>query len=194
MKFQKSETTFDYSFKILPVGKFAESGSMPSGLVYQIKVFTIPSHATVNQIKGLSPVFEKLGPSLRYTYYAGLFKSYKDVLSNLNKVKRIGFRSASIVAFMDGKEISVQQARVAEAKTVTDYFLKIYPDDGQNLPEIAITVVRQQSSKDVARVVEGGVVTYVVGPFDSEVEINPIISALKAAGITNVAVTSHDSK
>jgi len=194
MKFQKSETTFDYSFKILPVGKFAESGSMPSGLVYQIKVFTIPSHATVNQIKGLSPVFEKLGPSLRYTYYAGLFKSYKDVLSNLNKVKKIGFRSASIVAFMDGKEISVQQARVAEAKTVTDYFLKIYPDDGQNLPEIAITVVRQQSSKDVARVVEGGVVTYVVGPFDSEVEINPIISALKAAGITNVAVTSHDSK
>ncbi len=194
MKFQKSETTFDYSFKILPVGKFAESGSMPSGLVYQIKVFTIPSHATVNQIKGLSPVFEKLGPSLRYTYYAGLFKSYKDVLSNLNKVKKIGFRSASIVAFMDGKEISVQQARVAEAKTVTDYFLKIYPDDGQNLPEIAITVVRQQSSKDVARVVEGGVVTYVVGPFDSEVEINPIISALKAAGITKVAVTSHDSK
>jgi hypothetical protein len=194
MKFQKSEPTFDYAFKILPVGKFAESSSMPSGLVYQIKIFTIPSHATVKQIKGLSPVFEKLGPSLRYTYYAGLFKSYKDVLSNLNKVKRIGFRSASIVAFMDGKEISVQQARVSEAKNVTNYFLKIYPNDGQNLPEIAVTVVRQQSSKDVARVVEGGVVTYVVGPFDNEVEIKPIVSALKAVGITNVAVTSQDSK
>ena len=194
IKFQKPEPTFNYSFKILPVGNFAESGSMPSGLLYQIQIFTIPSHATVKQIKGLSPVFEKLGPSLRYTYYAGLFKSYKDVLANLNKVKKIGFRSASIVAFMDGKEISVQQARATEGKTVTDYFLKIYPDDGKTLPEIAVTVVRQQSSKDVARVVEGGVVTYVVGPFDSEVEIKPIVSALKAAGITNVAVTSQDSK
>lgn len=194
IKFQKPEPTFNYSFKILPVGNFAESGSMPSGLLYQIQIFTIPAHATVKQIKGLSPVFEKLGPSLKYTYYAGLFKSYKDVLANLNKVKKIGFRSASIVAFMDGKEISVQQARATEGKTVTDYFLKIYPDDGKTLPEIAVTVVRQQSSKDVARVVEGGVVTYVVGPFDSEVEIKPIVSALKAAGITNVAVTSQDSK
>lgn len=194
IKLQKPESLLDYSFKILPVGKFAESGSMPSGLVYQIKIFTIPSHATVKQIKGLSPVFEKLGPSLRYTYYAGVFKSYKDVLSNLNKVKRIGFRSASIVAFMDGKEISVQQARASEAKNVTNYFLKIYPNDGQTLPEIAVTVVRQQSSKDVARVVEGGVVTYVVGPFESEVEIQPIASALKAAGITNIAVTSEESK
>jgi hypothetical protein len=192
MKVKKPEPVFDYSFKILPVGRFADSNALPSGLVYQIELFTIPTHATVKQIKGVSPVFEKLSPSLKYTYYAGLFKTYKDALSNLNKVKKLGFKSASIVAFENEKQVSVAQARSGEAKSVKNYYLRIYPDDGQTLPDLAATVIRQQCDKDLVRLVEGGKAVYVVGPFDEESDIQPVITALKATNVTNVSVTSAD--
>ena len=192
MKVKKPEPVFDYSFKILPVGRFADSNALPSGLVYQIELFTIPTHATVKQIKGVSPVFEKLSPSLKYTYYAGLFKTYKDALSNLNKVKKLGFKSASIVAFENEKQVSVAQARSGEAKSVKNYYLRIYPDDGQTLPDLAATVIRQQCDKDLVRLVEGGKAVYVVGPFDEESDIQPVITALKATNVTKVSVTSAD--
>lgn len=111
----KPEPEFDYSFKVLPEGRFAESNELPSGVVYQIQLFSIPSHASVKQIKGLSPVFERKNATGDYVYSVGLFHSYKDVLSNLNKVKRVGFRSAYIVAFLDGEQISVSKAREKEA-------------------------------------------------------------------------------
>ena len=67
---------FDYSFMILPEGRFAEDNTLPEGLVYQIQIFTQSRKATLDDINGLSPVFEKLNPSGKYTYSAGLFRDY----------------------------------------------------------------------------------------------------------------------
>ncbi len=104
---------FDYSFMILPEGRFAADNNLPSGLVYQIQIFSINRKATVKDIKGLSPVFVREGGG-HYTYSVGLFRSYNDVLSQLNKVRRTGFKTAFIVAFLDGKSISVTSARAME--------------------------------------------------------------------------------
>ncbi|MGN1210699.1 MAG: hypothetical protein ACI4TM_03365 [Candidatus Cryptobacteroides sp.] len=114
MAFEKVEPEYDYTLNILPQGRFAEDNTLPSGIVYQIQIFTISTKAKVRQLRGLSPVFEHKTPTGKYTYCAGLFRTYKDVLANLNKVKKAGFKTAFIVAYKDGKSIPVKQARAEE--------------------------------------------------------------------------------
>ena len=55
-----------------------------------------------------------MSPSLKYTYSVGLFSKYEDVLANLNKVKKAGFKNALIVAFNDGRLITLQNAKEIE--------------------------------------------------------------------------------
>ena len=98
---------FDYSFKVLPEGCFAEDNTIPPGIVYQIQMFGASKPVGVKALRGLSPVFERKTASGKYVYRVGLFNTYKDVLSNLNAVKKVGFRTAFIVAYIDGNEVSV---------------------------------------------------------------------------------------
>ena len=115
LEMQRPQPEFDYSFKILSEAQFAESKIIPEGVVYQIQLFMLSSPATIPSLKGLSPVFETRTESGRYIYRAGLFGTYADVLANLNKVKKLGFRSAYIVGYLDGKETSVNKVREEEA-------------------------------------------------------------------------------
>ena len=187
---EQPKKSFDYTFQVLPEGRFAEDNTLPEGLVYQIQIFSMSSKATVKQIKGLSPVFERFGTNGRRIYSVGLFRSYKDVLSNLNKVKRVGFRSAIIVAFLNGKNITVTKARSLEKSVHEMFQIRIYPTDGNALTETNLMAVKAISSADLARTTEGGIVSYLLGPFDSRSEAETIISALKTAGMDNIRIES----
>lgn len=190
----KPKKEFDYTFMILPEGRFAENNTLPSGLVYQIQILTTTQKATIRELKGLSPVFEKLSPSLRYTYSVGVFKTYADVLSNLNKVKKLGFKTAIITAFNDGKQMDVNLARKMENQVKTLYTVKIYPEDGQNLPDLAKTVIRQNSDKDLARATENGAVVFMAGPFDDKQAAEELVTALRATGVSNTKIESSISE
>lgn len=98
-------------FRVMPVGRFAQPGTFPGGIVYQIYLFTSPRHATLDDIAGLSPVYERMTSSLKYTYAAGVFSTYSAALSNLAAVRRLGFPDATIVAFRDNIPIPVSEAR-----------------------------------------------------------------------------------
>lgn len=102
-------------FEILPEGRFSENNILPDGIIYQIQIASGAGRLNVKDIKGLSPVFMKMSTSLRYTYTVGVFRRYRDVLSNLNRVRSLGFRDAFIVAFKDGRSISVDSAREEES-------------------------------------------------------------------------------
>ena len=114
MDIEQPEPEFDYSFMILPEGRFAEDNTLPEGIVYQIQIFSITHPATLKDIRGLSPVFLHRPDNGRYTYTVGLFRTYSEVLAHLNKVRTNGFRGAYIVAFRDGKSIPVNAARKLE--------------------------------------------------------------------------------
>ncbi len=120
MRMMEPEKKFDYSFMILDEGQLVEDNTLPDGIVYQIQMFSTSKKAGVASLKGLSPVFEARNASGRYIYRVGLFNSYNDVLSKLNTVKKLGFRSAFIVAFMDGKEVSVSKARAYEKEILRE--------------------------------------------------------------------------
>lgn len=106
-----SEEDFDYTFMILPEGRFAPEGRLPGGIIYQIQVFNIGRKATLQQLKGLSPVFESVSASGRYNYSAGAFTSYRDAVNALARVKKLGFKNAYIIAYIDGAPAAVSKAR-----------------------------------------------------------------------------------
>lgn len=102
------------SFRVMPVGRFALDNTLPAGVVYQIELFNSTRHATLEDIRGLSPVYERLGANLRYAYCVGVFSTYVQALLDLNTVRVLGFPDARIVAFSDGRPIPVDQARQEE--------------------------------------------------------------------------------
>ena len=175
---------FDYSFKILEEGQFAEDQTLPSGLVYQIQMFLASSPVTVAKLKGLSPVFENKTPTGKYIYRVGVFRTYADVLSHLNSVKKAGFKSAFIVAFNDGKELTVAKARALEAEKKTHlYEVRIETGTDDLDPAIASGIRMQASGKDIARVEnEDGTKRYVVGPFSDKSAAEDLAIFIRAMG------------
>ena len=189
------EPEFDYSFKILEVGQFAEDNTLPSGLVYQIQMFSTSSPVEVSKLKGLSPVFEIKASSGRCTYRVGVFRSYADVLANLNSVKRAGFRNAFITASVDGKDMAVSKARTLEAEmNKKPSFYEVRIDTGS--AELDMTIaggIRQQApGKDIARIEkEDGSKMYVIGPFadkDAAENLAGFIRAMGASGASCVEI------
>ena len=191
---KKPKPTFDYSFMILPEGRFAENNTLPEGVIYQIRIFTLGRKASVADLNGLSPVFERTTASGKHAYSVGLFKSYKDVLSNLNKVKNRGFRDAQIDAFHNGQIINVRKARELESKVRTLFMIKIFPEDGQSLSEQAIAAIHDHSDKDLIKSVDGGAVVFTIGPFDSKSQVDALVAALKATGAENITVAESVSE
>lgn len=190
LKMLQPKPSFDYTFQILPEGRFAENNALPDGLIYQIQLFALSKKASVSQLKGLSPVFERVSTTGKYVYSVGLFHNYKDVLASMNRVKRLGFRSATIVAFKDGGTITTQKARVLE-KSIHELFqIRLFPADGNSLSEEELIKVQDITTADIARVIEGGVVSYILGPYDSKADANTIMSALKNDGLTNLRLES----
>jgi hypothetical protein len=180
MEIPKSK--FDYSFKILDQAQMAEDMTIPEGIVYQIQIFSATNKASMASLKGLSPVFETRSASGRYIYRVGLFNTYSDVLSHLNKVKKLGFRSAYIVGYIDGKEMSVGKVRTTEAERKKSpaalYNVKIIPAGGET-DGAAMAGIRQQAGgKDIARV-EGGLI---VGPFENKTEAVALVEFVEVMG------------
>ena len=181
---------FDYTFKILEEGQFAQDNTIPDGIVYQIQIFSGGGKASVKNLKGLSPVFEIITSGGRYVYRVGLFKSYKDVLANLNAVKRVGFRSAFITAYIDGEEVSVSKARTQEAekeKSKLFYEVRVAPTDGEIDSTVMEGINQQSGGKDIARIeTEEGVIYFIIGPYADKADAEKLAEFIKVMGIGEV--------
>lgn len=185
------EVKFDYSFKILEEGQFAEDQTLPEGVTYQIQIFASKSKAAVKNLKGLSPVYETRGANGHYVYRVGLFRTYNDVLANLNAVKKVGFKSAYIVPFIDGKVVKMATAKARESAAVKAapefYEVRIVPEGGSLDSAVSGGIRQQSGGKDIARVTgDGGMTVYVVGPFEDKTKADALADFVKAMGISDV--------
>lgn len=190
LKVMEPEVKFDYSFKVLDEGQFAEDQTIPSGVIYQIQIFASRNKASLKNLKGLSPVYESKGANGNYVYRVGLFRTYNDVLANLNTVKRAGFKSAYIVPFIDGKVVKMAAAKAREAAQKADpvfYEVRITPDGGSLDQTVSGGIRQQAGGKDIARVTgEDGATVYVVGPFEDKAKADALVDFVKAMGVSNV--------
>ena len=106
----------------------------------------------------------------------------------MNKVKRLGFRTAFITAFLDGEPVPVSRARSLEkqAGPVTLYNIGIVPYD-DSLPDITVqAIVQLCGEKDIARSVKDGRTVYMVGTFDSKELVDKVMVAVRATGVADV--------
>lgn len=187
----RPENEFDYTFMILKEGRFAEDNTIPDGIVYQIQIFSAGGKADVASLRGLSPVFEIRSDSGRYTYRVGLFNTFDDVQSKLDAVRSRGFRSAFIVAYVDGEETSVATARSLESGGAAEeamYEVRIVPSEGV-LDEAVTAGIRQHAAgKDIARTeAEDGTITFVVGPFDVKADADALAEFINVSGASEVS-------
>ena len=176
---------------VLEEGQFAESNVIPDGIIYQIQMFSSTRKAGVSSLKGLSPVFERRNASGRYIYRVGLFNTYNDVLSKLNAVKKAGFRSAFITAYIDGKEVSVSKARSEENKRQEEqvfYRIVLVPSDGNLDPTVSEGIRQQTEGKDIAKSeTDDGRTAFVIGPFSDKAKADALVDFIKAMGLDEVS-------
>ena len=181
LEIERPEPEIDYSFRILDTAQFVSDVTIPDGIKYQIQIFTVSKPATIKSLKGLCPVFETRSASGRYIYRVGLFNEYKDVLSHLNTVKRLGFRNAYIVGYVDGDELSVNKVRAIEKErkeAAAEFFNVIVIPSGPS-DAVMLEGIRQQSSgRDVAK----GDGKLIVGPFNNRAQAVALVEFVEVMG------------
>ena len=181
------EPEFDYSFKVMEEAQVLRDSVTRTGIVYQIQIMSTERPASIKSLKGLSPVFESHTPGGRYVYRVGLFHEYKDVLPHLNTVKLLGFRSAYIVAMVDGVEKKVAVVRNLENELKArkpQHFRVILKVDGE-LDSVVLMSLRQQAGgRDIART-EGGLI---VGPFEGAGSAKEFVDFVSAMGYGSAVV------
>lgn len=166
------EVKFDYSFRILDEALFAEDQNLPAGITYQIQLFSGSRKAALSELKGLCPVYEHRTPNGMYIYRVGCFTSYEQALEKVYDVRRLGFKGAYLCAFIDGRDVSVAQARIAQAEKNNDilmYEVRVIPDSGELEAGIVDGIVTRAIGKDIVRHEAGdGTQIFVIGPFDNK--------------------------
>jgi hypothetical protein len=186
---EQPEPEIDLSFKITNEdAQVFDVSEIPQGLIYQIQLFTVSKKASIKSLKGMSPVFERRYPSGKYVYSVGIFKTYSDALSNLNKVRKRGFSSAMVVAFRDGKSLSVKDARNLEKELANSGVYQVWIEGYDTLPQEILSVIRGITDKDLAKAVVDGKLRYVVGPFGNEEDANILRTGIKAVSDQTVEV------
>ena len=189
---EKPVKQFDYSFQILPVGRFAEDNRLPDGLIYQIQIFASAAPAGVKDLGGLSPVFMRNPSKGKYIYSVGVFETYDQARSNLGKVRSRGFGSAFINAFYDGEKISVAEGREMERKGVpSEYMVCILSPDG-SLDETASEIIKAGTSMDIIRTLNENGTVYMVGPFKAKAEAEKLAGKLIAADVKGISVEKQE--
>ena len=194
------EPKFDYSFKILGrnEGQFAEDNTLPSGIVYQIQFMVLSNHASVKDIRGMSPVFVTKLKSGKYLHTVGLFTTYDEALGNLGKVRKNGFPEAFIIAYNNGSSISVKNARAMEGRKQSAAsassgdisYQVVFKGYGSSLPSSITSTIRQTTDKDITKSVSEGETVFAVGPFPDRNDAEFLLKILQDLDIKNVSIES----
>lgn len=186
MSFKEPESKFDYSFQVLPVGQYAENQALPDGVIYQIHYITLPNKATMAQLRGMSPVYETVQSNGHHVYRVGIFRTWAEANATLPKVKSLGFKSASVVAFRNGKSCSISEAKANEGSA--DLW-KIEIETGGTLPAEVGAAIRQNCEKDLAKSYSNGKTIYVISPFEDKEEAETLLTLIKAAGAEKASLS-----
>ena len=66
----------------------------------------------------------------------------------------------------------------------------MFPIDGNSLNENEIATIKASTDSDMSKTTEGGMISYILGPYDSRQEADTVTEALKKAGLSNLRIES----
>ncbi len=94
----------------------SEDKELPGKLIYKIQVAALSKPVQPDFFKGLASITsEKISNSNITRYFSGLFKTHKAAQSALYKVRNQGFPDAYVVAYFEGRKISLNRAKSLES-------------------------------------------------------------------------------
>ncbi|TAL59259.1 MAG: hypothetical protein EPN85_09690, partial [Bacteroidetes bacterium] len=83
---------------------------MPEGLVFKVQIGAFRNPIPQDLFKGIKPISAETTPQGLKRYTAGLFQKFETANNAKNRVNGLGYRDAFIVAFFNGKRISMNEA------------------------------------------------------------------------------------
>ena len=204
------------SFQVVDVSPYNDQNPIPvdepfpSGVTYRIQLAAFSNPVAIEYFKGMIPVNgERVSGGKVTKYYVGNFKYFSDADKALPVVRSLGFKDAFIVAWHNGRSVSITRAQVLEkeeenkpsgsnvnvniAQDTKLYMVQIGHFKGRLPDDIAQTVRALSPGKDIVRKpVEGGGFIYSVGSYTGLSEANRVKDNLIGSGISNAFVVAVD--
>ena len=88
------------------------NGDMPMGLIYKVQIAAFRKPIPQNTFAGIKPITaEKVENSAFTRYFAGMFVNYTNANTAKNAVRSQGYKDAFVVAYFNGKRISITESR-----------------------------------------------------------------------------------
>jgi hypothetical protein len=186
---------------------------LPDGLVYKIQLAAFSKQISYDTFKGMTPITaEPLSNGKVTKYYAGLFTKLDEAEMALPKVRSLGFKDAFIVAWHDGRSVTLTRASGLEASTPTmsntsapDTTRIAIEEDGKlyviqlggyvgRLPADMLQTIRALApGKDIVRKPDNqGGFLYSIGSYTDPNEATRIKDNLVASGIKSAIVVAVD--
>ena len=109
--------TYDFTIskEVYPVAtKLPVLSSSPSGLVFRVQVGAFRKPVAVDKFREFSPVSGEILTNGLTVYLAGYFNNTASALTARKEIRKIGYADAFVVAYCDGKRISIAEARALE--------------------------------------------------------------------------------
>ncbi|MEO5642488.1 MAG: hypothetical protein ABIQ40_20580, partial [Bacteroidia bacterium] len=89
----------------------AVNPSLPEGLVYKVQIGAFRNPISAAIYNGISPVTAETTASGLTRYTAGLFNQFANADAAKSEIRALGYKDAFVVAFYNGKRISIDEAR-----------------------------------------------------------------------------------
>jgi hypothetical protein len=83
---------------------------MPDGLVFKVQIGAFRNAIAQDLFKGIKPITAETTPQGMKRYTAGLFQKFSSANDAKKQVNGLGYRDAFVVAFYNGKRISMNEA------------------------------------------------------------------------------------
>jgi tetratricopeptide (TPR) repeat protein len=124
---------------------------IPPGLIYRIQVAVFSKPVTASYFKGIGPIYGFRNAGTNNTaYYAGMFRRNADARKALARVKQTGFRDAFLVAFSEGRQVSLEKAAALEKEWGRKPFLQAGQNPADTIPpELCFRVEIMRSARPV---------------------------------------------
>ena len=109
--------TYDFTIgkEVYPVAtKLPVLSSSPSGLVFRVQVGAFRKPVAVDKFREFSPVSGEVLTNGLTVYLAGYFNNAASALTARKEIRNFGYADAFVVAYCDGKRISIAEARALE--------------------------------------------------------------------------------
>ncbi|MDR3184371.1 MAG: hypothetical protein LBT49_03095, partial [Prevotellaceae bacterium] len=172
------------------------------GVSYRIQVGIFSRKLDPHELKQFTPVFA-VAQGNKWSYAVGSFPLFNEAQKQLPVVKR-QFKDAMIVAFKNGKSITVKQARIDEGKnpvkkqepasTQEAAYQIVLGDYPSGLPQNLLKTVQQATGKDIARAALNGKTEYVVGPYARKSDAEQVLDVLHRSGFSHTRIEAIENK